>query len=95
MLIDSSPSNRFVRESAKLLEPDSIRDYTLVPRRVIDVGTRNLLQRPGRIFFLDEVRALSQWCDGKVMTGLSSLRHLHDVIACGCICTEKVVLAHT
>ena len=28
MLIDSSSSNWFVRESAKLLEPDSIRDYS-------------------------------------------------------------------
>ena len=59
------------------------------------IGYCNL---PGRIFFLDEVRALSQWCDGNVMTGLSSLRHLHDVIACGLYAvstTEKVVLAHT
>ena len=48
-----------------------------------------LSDRRVRIFFLDEVRALSQWCDGKVMTGLSSLCHLHDVIACGVSALRK------
>ena len=40
---------------------------------------------PGGFFFfwMRFEHLPSQWCDGKVMTGLSSLRHLHDVIACG------------